>query len=66
MLTLRVRMPIVADLCYPRNFITKIIKWVGVGWGFRPEGALGMGWRRLRLAPAPSLFALYLGRCCRY
>lgn len=28
MLTLRVRMPIVADLTYPRNFITKIIKWV--------------------------------------
>ncbi|KAL4427442.1 hypothetical protein ABPG77_000731 [Micractinium sp. CCAP 211/92] len=26
-LTLRVRMPIVADLCYPRNFITKIIKY---------------------------------------
>lgn len=26
MLTLRVRMPIVADLVYPRNFITKIIK----------------------------------------
>ena len=25
-LTLRVRMPIVADLVYPRNFITKIIK----------------------------------------
>ncbi len=27
MLTLRVRMPIVADLVYPRNFITKIIKY---------------------------------------
>jgi len=26
-LTLRVRMPIVADLTYPRNFITKIIKY---------------------------------------
>jgi hypothetical protein len=26
-LTLRVRMPIVADLVYPRNFITKIIKY---------------------------------------
>jgi len=26
-LTLRVRMPIVEDLCYPRNFITKIIKY---------------------------------------
>ena len=26
-LTLRVRMPIVADLLYPRNFITKIIKY---------------------------------------
>lgn len=25
-LTLRVRMPIVGDLVYPRNFITKIIK----------------------------------------
>lgn len=25
-LTLRVRMPIVADMTYPRNFITKIIK----------------------------------------
>ncbi len=27
MLTLRVRMPIVPDLLYPRNFITKIIKY---------------------------------------
>ena len=27
MLVLRVRMPIVADLVYPRNFITKIIKY---------------------------------------
>lgn len=27
MLTLRVRMPIVQDLTYPRNFITKIIKY---------------------------------------
>lgn len=26
-LTLRVRMPIIADLTYPRNFITKIIKY---------------------------------------
>lgn len=26
-LILRVRMPIVADLTYPRNFITKIIKY---------------------------------------
>ncbi len=26
-LVLRVRMPIVADLTYPRNFITKIIKY---------------------------------------
>lgn len=26
-LTLRVRMPIVQDLQYPRNFITKIIKY---------------------------------------
>jgi hypothetical protein len=26
-LTLRVRMPIVASLVYPRNFITKIIKY---------------------------------------
>ncbi|KAG2487173.1 hypothetical protein HYH03_014153 [Edaphochlamys debaryana] len=26
-LILRVRMPIVSDLCYPRNFITKIIKY---------------------------------------
>ncbi len=26
-LILRVRMPIVADLVYPRNFITKIIKY---------------------------------------
>lgn len=26
-LTLRVRMPIVTDLLYPRNFITKIIKY---------------------------------------
>ena len=26
-LILRVRMPIVADLLYPRNFITKIIKY---------------------------------------
>ncbi len=34
-LTLRVRMPIVPDLLYPRNFITKIIKydkvWCGPG-----------------------------------
>lgn len=29
-LTLRVRMPIVADLVYPRNFITKIIKYFKV------------------------------------
>lgn len=29
-LTLRVRMPIVADLTYPRNFITKIIKYFKV------------------------------------
>lgn len=26
-LTLRVRMPIIEDLLYPRNFITKIIKY---------------------------------------
>lgn len=26
-LVLRVRMPIIPDLCYPRNFITKIIKY---------------------------------------
>ena len=26
-LILRVRMPIVADLVYPRNFVTKIIKY---------------------------------------
>ena len=26
-LVLRVRMPIVADLVYPRNFITKIIRY---------------------------------------
>jgi hypothetical protein len=30
-LTLRVRMPIVADLTYARNFITKIIKYDKVG-----------------------------------
>lgn len=30
-LVLRVRMPIVADLTYPRNFITKIIKYDKVG-----------------------------------
>lgn len=30
-LTLRVRMPIVADLTYERNFITKIIKYDKVG-----------------------------------
>ena len=30
-LILRVRMPIVADLTYPRNFITKIIKYEKVG-----------------------------------
>ena len=28
---LRVRMPIVADLVYPRNFIAKIIKYEKVG-----------------------------------
>ena len=32
-LILRVRMPIVADLTYPRNFITKIIKYEKVGGG---------------------------------
>ena len=31
-LILRVRMPIVADLVYPRNFITKIIKYEKVRW----------------------------------
>ena len=31
-LVLRVRMPIVADLTYPRNFITKIIKYDKVSW----------------------------------
>ena len=31
-LILRVRMPIVADLTYPRNFITKIIKYDKVGY----------------------------------
>ena len=30
-LVLRVRMPIVMDLTYPRNFITKIIKYDKVG-----------------------------------
>jgi hypothetical protein len=45
-LTLRVRMPIVGDLVYPRNFITKIIKWVlpaaWPGWpGCRACGARG-------------------------
>ncbi len=36
-LILRVRMPIVADLTYPRNFITKIIKYDKVlmsGWWY--------------------------------
>lgn len=31
-LTLRVRMPIVEDLLFPRNFITKIIKYDKVNW----------------------------------
>ena len=31
-LVLRVRMPIVADLVYPRNFVTKIIKYEKVRW----------------------------------
>lgn len=37
-LTLRVRMPIVADLTYPRNFITKV-GWVGLG-------RVGLGYSR--------------------
>lgn len=51
-LTLRVRMPIVESLVYPRNFITKIIKydkvcWIGEGGGGEWEG--GCGCRRLRV-----------------
>jgi hypothetical protein len=41
-LTLRVRMPIVADLTYPRNFITKIIKYekvISTAWGDIAWGA---------------------------
>jgi hypothetical protein len=39
-LTLRVRMPIVADLVYPRNFITKIIKYDKVRRLRRPAMAV--------------------------
>ena len=35
-LVLRVRMPIVQDLTYPRNFITKIIKYDNVRSNARP------------------------------
>ena len=37
-LTLRVRMPIVADMTYPRNFITKIIKYDKVTLEPAPQG----------------------------
>ena len=33
-LILRIRMPIVADLSYPRNFVTKILKYEKVGFGY--------------------------------
>jgi hypothetical protein len=36
-LVLRVRMPIVEDLLYPRNFITKIIKYEKVIACLRPQ-----------------------------
>lgn len=36
-LVLRVRMPIVGDLLYPRNFITKIIKYEKVLACLRPQ-----------------------------
>lgn len=43
-LTLRVRMPIVADLTYPRNFITKIIKYDKVGGTGRQGGRVREAW----------------------
>lgn len=68
MLTLRVRMPIVADLCYPRNFITKIIKWAGGwGWGGLP-GASSRLSSRLQCpltAAAATTCALSLPARCR-
>ncbi len=49
-LTLRVRMPIVKDLVYPRNFITKIIKYDKVRGGPRH----GFPPFTPRHAPSPS------------
>ncbi len=56
-LTLRVRMPIVPDLLYPRNFITKIIKYDKVrvfDSGWKMEGCGGKA-RALRGAVAERL-----------
>ncbi len=47
-LVLRVRMPIVADLTYPRNFITKIIKYEKA----RCRVAVGERCRVARVTPA--------------
>lgn len=57
-LTLRVRMPIVTDLTYERNFITKIIKYDKVSLLLQPRTRLlfstqsGLG--RILLASARS------------
>jgi hypothetical protein len=55
-LTLRVRMPIVADLVYPRNFITKIIKYDKVR-------AAGQRWRCAEKAAHGAL--LPYNWCCQ-
>lgn len=58
MLTLRIRMPIVQDLLYPRNFITKIIKYNKVR-----RAASAEPWRCvLKLGP-PTVPALVGSTC---
>lgn len=56
-LTLRVRMPIVTDLTYERNFITKIIKYDKVSLLLQPHACLlfstQSGLSRMLVASAP-------------
>lgn len=53
-LTLRVRMPIVSDLLYPRNFIAKIIKYDKVSRAGLDTYAASSAFRCLDL-PSPTL-----------
>ena len=71
MLVLRVRMPIVADLVYPRNFITKIIRYDKASAVSSPylqqAGQCIHCWSQQRPSPLKTLcckLVMPCGSCC--